>query len=542
MQPPGPRIDVTRGQLDELEALLAQAKTAPLSEDTYQKLLAVLHTLGYVAQLLQTQDTTLGRLRQLLFGPTTETTRQVLARAGVDVAPPSPAAAPPAPHTVLGHGRLGATAYTGARHVRVPHPTLQAGARCPACGQGTLSAHTAPGLLVRFVGQPPLGATVYELDKLHCPLCEAIFPAPPPADAGPAKYDATAVGMIAMLKYGSGVPFHRLAELQAALGIPLPESTQWDIVAEAAAALQPVQEELLRHAAQGAVLHNDDTRMLVLGRRAAVEDAEPGTGPVRTGSFTSGIVATTENQRIALFFTGPKHAGENLATVLARRAADVDPPIQMSDAEARNLPKPWAVIVAHCLAHARRRFVEVTASFPDECQHVLEALRTVYEHDAQARAQGLSPEDRLRWHQTHSGPGMAALQAWLRAQLDEQRVEPNSGLGQAIAYLVKHWEPLTLFLRVPAAPLDNNVAERALKKAILHRKNAFYYRTPNGAHVGDLYMTLIHTCELCGANPCEYLTELQRHAADVAVSPEAWLPWNYRETLRGRGDPTGTPP
>ena len=540
MQPPRPRIDVTLGQLDELEALLAQAKTAPLSEDTYQKLLAVLHTLGYVAQLLQTKETTLGRLRQLLFGPTTETTRQVLARAGVDVAPPSPAAAPPAPHPVPGHGRLGAAAYTGARHVRVPHPTLRAGDRCPACGKGTLSAHTAPGILVRFVGQPPLGATVYELDKLHCPLCEAIFPAPPPADAGPAKYDATAVGMMAMLTYGSGVPFHRVAELQAALGIPLPESTQWDIVAEAAAALEPVQEELLRHAAQGAVLHNDDTRMPVLGRRAA-EDADPDAGPVRTGSFTSGIVATTENQRIALFFTGPKHAGENLAAVLARRAADLDLPIQMSDAEARNLPKPLAVIVAHCLAHARRRFVEVTASFPDECQHVLEALRTVYGADAQARAQDLSPDARLRWHQTHSGPVMAALQTWLRAQLDEQRVEPNSGLGQAIAYFLKHWEPLTLFLRVPGAPLDNNVAERALKKAILHRKNAYYYRTPNGARVGDLYMTLIHTCELCGANPFEYLTELQRHAAELAVSPEAWLPWNYRDTLAHAG-PTGAPP
>lgn len=535
------RIDVT---VDELKELLAQAKDAPLSEDAYQRLLAALDTLGYVAQLLQDRETTLAALRRLLFGPTTETTRQVLARAGLDVpatsASPS-AGSPPVSTTTAGHGRLGAAAYTGAGKVRVPHATLHAGDQCPACGKGKLSPHTAPGVLVRFVGQPPLGATVYELDKLACPLCDAIFTASPPAAAGPEKYDATAAGMIALLKYGSGVPFNRVAALQGALGIPLPPSTQWGIVAEAAAVLQPVQEELIRHAAQGAVLHNDDTRMRVLTRPEAPDDAEPGDAPTRTGSFTSGIVATIENQRIALFFTGPKHAGENLATVLARRAAELNPPIEMCDAAARNLPQPWAVIVANCLAHARRRFVEVTPNFPQECQYVLEALRDVYGHDAQAHAQGLSPDERLGYHQTHSAPVMTALHSWLRAQFDEQRVEPNSGLGQAITYLLKHWEPLTLFLRQPGAPLDNNLAERALKKAILHRKNALFYRTPNGARVGDLFMTLIHTCELCGANPFEYLTELLRHAAELAITPEAWLPWNYRDTLARTGR-TGTPP
>src|SRR5206468_10990523 len=120
---------------------------------------------------------------------------------------------------------------------------------------------------------------------------------------------------------------------------------------------------------------------------------------------------------------------------------------------------------------------------------------------------------------------------WLTAQLDAHQVVPNSGLGRAIRYLLTHWEPLTLFLRVPGVPLDNNVAERALKKSILHRKNSLFYETQNGARVGDLFMTLIHTCELCGANPFDYLTELQRHATELARHPSAWLPWNYRETL-----------
>ncbi len=192
----------------------------------------------------------------------------------------------------------------------------------------------------------------------------------------------------------------------------------------------------------------------------------------RTGVFTSSIVSTGEGRQIALFFTGRKHAGENLGEVLKWRAAERDPPIQMCDALSRNLPKlpeKLEIIVGHCLAHARRRFVEVTSNFPEECRFVLESLGEVYGNDARAQEQGLSPEERLRFHQSQSGPVMDGLHAWLKVQFEERRVEPNSGLGEAISYLLKHWERLTLFLRQPGAPLDNNIAERGLKKAILHR-------------------------------------------------------------------------
>jgi hypothetical protein len=102
----------------------------------------------------------------------------------------------------------------------------------------------------------------------------------------------------------------------------------------------------------------------------------------------------------------------------------------------------------------------------------------------------------------------------------------------------KHWEKLTLFLRQAGAPLDNNLCERALKKAILHRKNSLFYKTRKGARVGDLFMSLVHTAELCGTNPFDYLTELQRHAADLQQNPQEWMPWNYRQTLVGT-DATG---
>ena len=142
----------------------------------------------------------------------------------------------------------------------------------------------------------------------------------------------------------------------------------------------------------------------------------------------------------------------------------------------------------------------------------------------------MTAEARLAYHQARSGPLMEQLHQWGKRQLDEHIVEPNSGLGKAIRYLLNHWPKLTLFLRQPGAPLDSNIVERALKKAILNRKNALFYKTRNGARVGDLYMSLIHTCELCGGNPFDYLTELQKHAGEIKENPAAWMPWNYRAT------------
>jgi transposase len=339
-----------------------------------------------------------------------------------------------------------------------------------------------------------------------------------------------------LLKYGSGVPFYRLEGLEENLGIPLPASTQWEIVAESAELIRPAFEELIREAAQGEVFYNDDTTMKILALARASPhsvqgEEETSNSRERTGQFTSGIVSTRPGQRMALFFTGRKHAGENLARVLVHREPASAPPIQMCDALSRNLPGKLETIVGNCLAHGRRHFVEVTPNFPQECRFVLETLGEVYSYDAQAEEQGLSPEERLRFHQEHSAPAMENLHAWLQAQFDERKVVPNSGLGTAMTYLLRHWNRLTLFLRQAGAPLDSNLVERALKKCILHRKNSLFYKTENGAEVGDLFMSLIHTCELNHANPFDYLTELQKHAEELAKNPAVWMPWNYCQTL-----------
>src|ERR1700683_842436 len=526
------RLDVTS---EELEALLEGVR-APLGEASYQKLQAAIRTLSYVTELLETREATLEKLRRLLCHSSTEKTGKVLQQAGVET--DGKKHTPPGEHTpkrkTPGHGRNSAAAYRGARKVEVPHGSLKPGDQCPDCEHGKVYPQRDPGVLVRIKGQAPIAATVYELEKLRCNLCGDVFTAAVPEEAGEEKYDETAASMIALLRYGSGVPRNRLEGLQENLGIPLPVATQCEIVKETAAQIQPAGDESIRQAAQDDVVHNDDTSMRVLSLdRDAASDAD--IAAERTGVFTSGIVSIGEGHRIGLYFTGRKHAGENLAEVLKQRAAGLAAPIQMCDALSRNLPKKLEVIIGHCLAHARRHFVEVTPNFPLECRFVLESLGEVYGFDEAARAQGLSPEQRLRFHQEHSRPVMEKLHIWLDAQFDERRVEPNSGLGQAISYLLKHWDRLTLFLRQLGAPLDNNVCERALKQSILHRKNSLFYKTRNGAKVGDLFMSLIHTCELNGADPFDYLNQLQRHAEELKQTPSDWMPWNYRATLARTG-------
>jgi transposase len=540
-------VDSTR-----LEEVLRRVEQS-LDEKDSALVRAVFESYAYVADLVEDKSTSIRRLRQLFFGARTEKTDAVVGQKTrtPDAAVPRDAGAETgsaagegnsdesaAAAGSKGHGRNGAEAYRGAARIDVPHPSLTAGDACPACSQGTVY-DKAPGVLVRIIGQPPLAAKIYRLQKLRCHLCGQVFTAPAPEAAGERKYDATAGSMIGLLKYGSGLPFNRLDGLQGDLGVPLPASTQWDIVQAVAASLAPAFAELIRQAAQGEVLHNDDTTVKILelmGERGR-QEARPGAATdasdsdERRGLYTSGVVALRDGHRVALFFSGRRHAGENLARVLKHRAEQLPPPIQMCDALSRNLPGELRTILAHCLAHARRRFVEVYDRFPEPCRYLLEALAVVYHNDAVARERQLSPEARLRFHQEASRPTMQQLHDWLSRQLGEKLTEPSSALGGAICYMLKHWDRLTLFLRQAGAPLDNNLCERALKKAILHRKNALFYKTRNGARVGDLFMSLIYTCELNQANPFDYLTQLQRHADPVAASPQLWMPWNYRDAL-----------
>ena len=527
---------------DALRTIIERASSTPLSDTEKEQLLAAVDTLAFLTQELEKKGTTITRLRKMVFGPTSEKSKDVVDEPKEQEGKEEEASSTSsdqkkkskekkAKKKRKGHGRHGVEDYPEAEHIAVAHPTLQPKARCPLCQKGKVYEQNDPAVLVRVIGIAPLSATVYEKQRLRCNLCGEVFTAPTPEGVGDKKYDETAATMIALLKYGCGLPFYRIEKLGGNLKIPLPSSTQWEVVEEAAHSLEAVWAELVRQAAQGKVVYIDDTKMKILALNTELQKALEEGEKTRTGIFTSGIVSTREGHEIALFFTGNKHAGENLEALLQQREEQCPPPIQMSDALACNTSGDFETIVAHCLVHARRHFVDLVDSFPEEVRYVLEELGEVYKHDAEAKSLKMSDEERLRFHQEKSEPVMDRLKGWLEAQFEQKRIEPNSTLGGAIQYMQNHWEELTLFLRVAGAPLDNNITERTLKRAILHRKNSLFYKTEKGAMVGDIWMSLIHSAEMAGENPFEYLVELQRHHSQTKESPADWMPWNYKETL-----------
>lgn len=519
------RIELT---VQQVQILIDRGEQRSFAEQDYPIVVSIIRNYFALDHAHQEKSHAILRLLNRFFGSRTERAREVLKRCSPEQDLPASlkTQSESSRESPKGHGRNGASAYEGAQKVCVPHLCYQAGDRCPLCLKGKLYPFGEPGVEVRIVGRAPLDATVYELEKLRCNLCGKLFTAQAPDEAGKDKYDETAGAMVALLKYGAGLPFNRLEKLQECLGVPLPASTQWEMVERTADQIHPVYSELIRQAAQGEILYNDDTTMKILAnlKKAEVDDELPG-----KGGFTTGVLAVQGERRIALFFTGPKHAGDNLAKLLEQRASGLSPPIQMCDALSRNVPKEFETLLANCLAHARRNFVDLVPSFPEECRFVIEALAKVYHHDKIAKEQGRSADQRLRFHQDQSGSVMEGLKEWLLKQLNERRVEPNSSMGKAITYMLKHWEPLTLFLRIPGAPLDNNLCEQVLKRAILHRKGSLFFKTQHGAYIGDLFMSLIHTCTLNRVNPFHYLTSLQKHSSELFKNPKHWLPWNYQQ-------------
>lgn len=578
MSPRTTKSEILEIDLSVAGDVLDRARPALLPED-HAYLEGMAQAFVEVMKLVRERGTTIARLRRLFALASSEKTKDILGRNPTAPPPDSPQSQPSPPGTSSaedspgdsaadapngtptpdnergaassggepkptrkGHGRVGVSEYLQTRTTLVEHERLCAGDCCPDCARGKLYQLKKRSWRVRIFGQAPLAAEAWGCSELRCGGCGKVFTARAPKEAQGPKYTESAVSMLALLRYDSGMPLNRLARLQGNLGIPLPASTQWEVVRDHAPTLEPVYAELCRCAARGRVLHNDDTSIRILAFMGKRRDALLARGalpdPDRTGLFTTAVVAVTDPGLIALFFTGRKHAGENLAALLEERDAALEPPIQMCDGLERNAPTGHVVVESNCVAHGRRHIIDEVENFPAECRHVLEALGKVFEHDTTCKKLGLHGTARLEYHQQNSGPLMAELEIWLKAQLDEKRIEPNSGLGQGFRYLLKRWQKLTLFLRVPDAPLENNICERALKMAIRHRNNSLFYRSERGAKVGDIFMSLIYTAELHDKNPFQYLTALLEHAAFVAADPASWLPWTYEAALaRARASP-----
>lgn len=530
----------------ETEELLKKIDERNLEGKDYETIKAFICTFIRFKMILEQKKASIKKLMQLVFGKTgTEKAAEIFPETKPIIGEESQAEIESSINEEegkgnstgrKGHGRNGARAYVGAEKVTVPHPALKKGDTCPECQIGRLYAYDRNNTLIRITGSAPLTAVLYVLESSRCALCGKIYKAPEPLNVGKEKYDASARAIIVMLKYGNGFPYYRLGNFQKSLGVPMPASTQYDIAHSVYKIAFYIFEVLVRDAAQGELIHIDDTTVKILSvikenKAGNPIDADAADWEKRKATFTSGIISIVGPHEIVLFFSGRKYAGENLDELLRKRILELEPPLQMCDALARNYPKEFATILLNCMTHGRRKFTDLVDSFPVECRFAINIFSGVYRNDEEAREQSMTPRERLHFHQEKSKPLMEKLKHWFLEQFTQKLTEPNSNLGSAIKYMLKHWEKLTGFLRVEGAPLDNNCMERALKLAILNRKNAYFYKTENGAKVGDVLMSLIATCIKAKGNPYDYLIKIQKYVTDVINNPERWVPWKYQETI-----------
>jgi transposase len=553
MEQPMKRPEEVTLSREEGEALIERLERDALSAEDRRVLVKVLTFYFWLLFALREAKLSLKRLKALVFGEKpkkpkppssggTPSGGNASGSAGPRGALPevqtvSGSASPEAKPRPPGHGRQGAAVYRAVTRVECRHEELAEGERCPACGRGRLY-RLPPGVEMRLDGNALLSAVRYELEKFRCSACGQIFTAPVPAEAGLEKYSARARAVLALARYYLGLPWYRLEGFQALVGVPVPDATQWDQGEIVGDCTHPIFKYLEQLAAQGEVIFQDDTpgRVLTLIKenqqvRARAQAQGKVLGDARTGMQTTALIVQVGERRICLYYTGRRHAGENLEALLSKRESGRSKPLVMSDALSRNNAEEATLIRCHCLAHGRRKFSELAEDFPTESAVVVQALKVVYEHDDEAREKQLNVEERLVYHQTYSAPILTTLKTWLEEQTAQRLAEPNSSLGKAMTYLLDHWPTLTRFLTEPGAPLDNNSAERALKLCIRQRKNSLFYATEHSAYIASVLTSVIATCVQAGVNALAYLVAVQEHRQEVFANPGAWLPWNYPAAL-----------
>lgn len=508
-------------KLAELKDLQCQVKTRQLSEEQWLTVDLVFILLIKITEIIEKNKPSIKQIKKYLIGEDTEKiddrneSENESEIIGTNEAKPR--------KKVKGHGRHKAEDYKKAKEVKCKHQELKAGGKCPDkyCS-GQLQKYKREAKFTQFEGQALVGATNYRQEVLRCGDCQRTYTADLPQGVKSIKYTPTADAAIALAKYGSGMPWNRLSQLQKSFGVIFSASVMWERCELVANALLAIFIELKIMAALCSVLYYDDTSVKII-------DCQPSLAEKRKGIRTTCMVADLGAEKIALYVSGRKHAGDNANELLEKRPPEQQKVIRMSDALSANLVDTADDVVSLCLSHGSRKFVEIKKSNLEYCSYVLEQISKVYENDKETKT--LTPEERLIYHQEKSGPIMKKLKDWIQDKFDKKLVEPNSALGKAFNYLTGHWEGLTCFLKNGLAPLDNNLCERAIKLVVLHRKNALYYRNDTGAAVSDVISSIIQTCKLNNVSAYEYLVAIIENQREARKNPHCWLPWNYLQQL-----------
>ncbi len=447
-----------------------------------------------------------------------------------------------------GHGRNGAADYVSAQVKRYSIEGFFSGMLCPGCFNGRIYLDR-PKVFVRIHGEMPFQPVVHELDQARCRLCGHTMTATCPEKLLThhfSGFDFSAVAILIIFHYGSGLPFKRLESLHAHTEMPLPDATQWDVTDQCDDAFYPLTTHFENVAANlGTNLRIDDTSARVVEIQKEIDkDIEEtkrdgkDTDSIRRGINTTALYFECPEGPIVLYYTGRHHAGEITNAILPKRKTGV-PLIKVSDGAAKNFDhdQKKSVVETVCNTHSLRKFKDQKDNFPAEAKYVREIYKEVYKNDRYAKDNDLTPEERLVYHQERSGPIMDDLGKWVKAKLDNHEVEPNSGLWEPIGFISNQWRRLTEFLRTPGVPLDTNLVEQMIKVIIRYRNNSRVYKTRNGAEVGDRMMSLIATACANDINPVCYIEWCLDNKEDMKKNPDKYLPRVYRKMIENKNAP-----
>ncbi len=502
----------------------------------------------WLADMLQNSRNTVSKLLYKLFAKfRTEKAHSRKKKPQSKTPSPDPLKGPAKPDPSLkkkGHEHRPASSFATAKIIEIALSNLKEGDFCPACFPVKKSKlyKFNPGIILVIHGEAPFQPLVVKLLALRCPTCSTVYKPPiPKVFSMHSRTTPEAKALAVFLKYKGGIPFYRLEMLQTALGAQITDSEVWEMMDAVAVDAMPAYLQLHKEAAKAETVLVDDTPMSVLSlmkenevnkqaqeklkKELVYEGKKDKLKGLRVGIFTTGIVSQGLPFNITMYFTGRQHAGENFDDLLDERPKDFPIVIQACDASSNNNPRRNPSIQGLCNSHNRRNFFELLDLWPKEVNHILGLYTSVFYNELQTLK--MNPEERLNYHQIYSSSIMQSLKKYCDNLVETKIVEPNCSFGKAIAYQKKHWEGLTLFLRLSEVPLTTNAVERALKSSIRNRKNSLFYKTEWGALVGDVHHSIIETCTRNNINPLDYLTALQLCPSQVKKDPHLWLPWNF---------------
>jgi transposase len=378
---------------------------------------------------------------------------------------------------------------------------------CSACGNAKLRrvGEGKPSTVIEYV-RPHFRRRIFQRETLAC-RCGHIVTAPASDRVGEkTRYAPTFVAHLVVTKCNDSIPQYRLEKAYRQIGIPISRSTMCDLFHRAADELRPIYNAALALVPASPDVHADETsiRQQGLDRRAFLwgfvtpEVAAYRYAPSRSGETAKQVLGDSTGRLVVDMFTG-----YNAVT------------------------KPGKRLRAGCLAHARRKLFE-QRDHP-ETTEPLDIIGAIYAVEHDAKAAGIIGTDaHLQLRRARGRPLFAKLLRWARRHRD--RFEPRSGMGRAIRYILRNFRELGRFLRFATIPPDNNIAEAALRRVALGRKNFLFVGNEDAGHDIAVLYTLVATCEKHGVNPIDYLTDVlirvHTHPARAVgeILPHRWKP------------------